>query len=504
MLRKKWPDFLLLILIGYLFIAQIHAIWPFTIDDMYITLRYSRHWYSGEGLLWNIHELPVEGYSNFSFMILATVALKLKLDPVIVLKSCGVIGLFFTCCFVYAITRTWFRSRQALLPVVALLAYKGQIIWTASGLETAVYEALICGGLYFLWRGIGFKLFPAKRGESCCKALCIAALFFIAAGLTRPEAPILVIIFYVCAYIDLPSQKAPQQYRFLLVSGLLFTLGYSAYFFWRWFYFGYFFPNPVYCKGIVAGHRGELVIQYGQLILPLVPLLIPACIYATDKRHYFLWTPSLAYCLLLWRADPIVAFDNRLFLPAFVLLLPLMLKGVLWYVTCMCDVLHKRFWLAVDGLFLSVVLLFIPKMTLADYQYFSENPKRGEALRLQVIAWLEKNARLEDQIVLADSGMIPYYSPNHFIDSYCLNNRSLAHDYSPPSYVNFCKKILKDKPAIIILTALALQDELIYTPADECLKSLLVRNKDYTFIKSLHTPINSHQSYMYQIYRLSR
>ena len=48
----------------YLLLFQLKAIWPFTIDDMYISLRYAKHWADGYGLLWNIGEEPVEGYSN--------------------------------------------------------------------------------------------------------------------------------------------------------------------------------------------------------------------------------------------------------------------------------------------------------------------------------------------------------------------------------------------------------------------------------------------------------
>lgn len=508
MLRTKWPELLLLLVLGYLFIAQLQAIWPFTIDDMYITLRYSRHWSSGKGLLWNIHELPVEGYSNFLFVVLGTIALNLKLNPVIVLKFCGVFGLFFTCWFVYLLTRTWFRPRHALLPLVPLLLYKGQIIWTASGLETTVYQALICGGLYFLWRGIGYNLFPQARGKPRLKKLVCSVLLFLAAGLTRPEAPVLIIIFYLLAYFDSSLIKKQPYYQvitnYLLSTFLLFVLIYSCYFGWRWYYFGYLFPNPVYCKGIVDGSSGELVIRYGHLILPFLLLIVPACIHASDRRHFFLWLPSVAYGLMLWRADAIVAFDNRLFLPAFTLLLPLMLNGVFWYTSCICNVSKKRFWPTVDFLFLAVVLLFIPKMTLAEYRYFSENPQRGEALRFKVVEWIERNTIPGEQIVLADSGLIPYYSSRHFIDSYCLNNRSLAHDYPSHPYIHFCKKIIQERPEVIILTVLATDEKLIYTPADDCLKDLLAHKKDYRFVKNLQIQGNSHQSYIYQIYRLNK
>lgn len=90
----RWYDSIIAVLAIYLFLFQVQAIWPFTIDDMYISLRYAKNWALGNGLLWNVHAPPVEGYSNFSFVVLAAFALSLKVDPVIVLKAAGVLGLF--------------------------------------------------------------------------------------------------------------------------------------------------------------------------------------------------------------------------------------------------------------------------------------------------------------------------------------------------------------------------------------------------------------------------
>ena len=97
----QWYDSIFIFLFIYLYILQIQAIWPFTIDDMFISLRYARHWAAGDGLLWNLHSPPVEGYSNFSFVALGALSLILNSDPVLVLKSAGVVGLFFTCFFIF-------------------------------------------------------------------------------------------------------------------------------------------------------------------------------------------------------------------------------------------------------------------------------------------------------------------------------------------------------------------------------------------------------------------
>src|ERR1044072_10021322 len=106
--RWRWYDSLFVLLFFYFFVLQIQAIWSFTIDDMYISLRYAKHWVDGNGLVWNLNEPSVEGYSNFSFVVLGAITLLLKGNPVLVLKIAGLIGLFFTCYFIYLISRFWF------------------------------------------------------------------------------------------------------------------------------------------------------------------------------------------------------------------------------------------------------------------------------------------------------------------------------------------------------------------------------------------------------------
>ena len=205
---------------------------------------------------------------------------------------------------------------------------------------------------------------------------------------------------------------------------------------------------------------------------------------AKDKRHFFLWLPSIIYLLMLIHADPVVAFDNRLFLPAFSLLLPLSLLGfnklILYF-------LKKR------GVYFSFTLFFIvflfisyymPWMTLDQYRYFSEAPVAGEQLRLNVVHWLDAHAKKEDSVVLADSGLIPYFSKLNFIDSYCLNNLSMAHYPVAKRYEHFCHQILLEKPNIIILTSLIEHGQVHYTPSDFCLKKHLNSDNDYQLMKT--------------------
>lgn len=498
----RWFDAIFLVLFGYLFVLQIQAIWPFTVDDMYISLRYAKNWAAGTGLLWNAHEPPVEGYSNFSFVVLAAFTLLFQGNPVFVLKIAGVIGLFFTCYFLYLIARFWFPKRVALLPGLGLLCYKGQIIWATSGLETTVYEALVCGTVYYCFRGMGYSFFPHKQRGAAQNAFFIAAGFLLAlAGLTRPEAPALMIVFFLLICWDRPKLNTSSYWQAVFYFCATLVLIYLPYFCWRIFYFHHLFPNPVYCKGLLQGFTFSLDATYLRLIAPLIFFVLPACVAAQDKRVYFLCLPSVAYLLMLADSDPVVAFENRLFLPAFVLLLPLVLQGI-YLVVC-------RYWKQKDNLlyffcyliFTLVIFCFIPSMSLASYRYYSQYPVRGEQLRANVLEWLKVHIGEGNTVVLGDSGMIPYYSNLNFIDSYCLNNLTMAHYSSAHRYEQFCKEVMHSNPDVIILTSLVEQGKVTYAPSDQCLKTMLDKQNAYQMAASF-TAYNRESNYRYELFTL--
>ena len=209
----------------------------------------------------------------------------------------------------------------------------------------------------------------------------------------------------------------------------------------------------------------------------------------------------MVYLILLMRADPIVAFTNRLFLPAFVLLLPLSLQGLAILISRYFGSVQHFNVLIYGGAFL-VAIFFIPMMTLSDYHHFTKNPVAGEQLRKNVIAWLKHHALPHSRVVLADSGLIPYETPYAFIDSYCLNNLDMTKQPAASMYQEFCEKVLDTKPDIIILTALIENGKTIYTPADACLATTLALSFTYCLQTSFMTG-NKDSFYRYEIFSKS-
>src|SRR4051812_5661986 len=81
-------------LLAITFILCVIQLWFFhntMLDDPFITFTYSKNLANGAGIVWNPGEAPVEGYTNFTWMILNAFAIAIGLHPLLFSKIIGVI-----------------------------------------------------------------------------------------------------------------------------------------------------------------------------------------------------------------------------------------------------------------------------------------------------------------------------------------------------------------------------------------------------------------------------
>ena len=323
------------------------------------------------------------------------------------------------------------------------------------------------------------------------------------AGLTRPEGWVVGIFFLVLAYFNLQQDKQSQHY-FVLGSGV-FALIYGTYFLWRWHYFGLLMPNTVYCKGFATSHWLVLDKTYLRLVWPFLVLGLLGIFgkkhqkTGYDRRLYFLWTPSLIYLIFLAEADPVSAMAQRLFLPAFVLLLPLALLGIQNAI----DYFTRERWssrvLLLSASSVWVGLLCLPISGLQQLAFFMKNPLAGEELRMEVTDWLKQHVSPDTRIVLGDSGMVPYFIPARFEDSYCLNNKRMGNESYATMFDALCQRMLLQKPELIIVASLVEKGKIIYSPTDKCLNKKLASSTDYRKSRLFQTR-STKSRYRYQLY----
>jgi hypothetical protein len=237
------------------FAGLVRAFAPRTVDDAWITFRYSRMWAEGQGPVFNPGE-HVEGYSSFLHMaLLAPVVRYAGADAALpVAKGVGLAASLL------AIVGAGLLARRAAagerwadvagITAAALVACATGLAYHAmNGLETSLYACLLT------WGALGIA--SAADG-----GVMLGGLVLAAAALTRPEAPLVCAI--ACsqpllsrAWEDRIAAAAPgaaspslaPSWRSLGVAGLLVAaavLGQLA--FRRWFYDGEWLPNTFYLR----------------------------------------------------------------------------------------------------------------------------------------------------------------------------------------------------------------------------------------------------------------
>ena len=265
----------------FIFTAFILNLLPFNFfvcDDAFISFRYAKNFISGHGLVWNVGEqLPVEGYTNFLWVIVISIFIKMGFDPVVVSKMLNIF--FGLCCIllVYLFSEIIFKRKKFLnLIAPVILSCCGPFVaWSVEGLETQMFTFFILAGVIaHLYEMQQDRIFP------------ISALLFVLASLTRPEGLLIFGITCLHRFSTLYYQKKSFFCRKSFIWFLTFLIIYGIYFYWRFDYYGFVFPNTFYAKtggGIYQIWRGVRYLK-SFILFNKWPILISLSLLSLFKQ----------------------------------------------------------------------------------------------------------------------------------------------------------------------------------------------------------------------------
>lgn len=232
---------------------QILGYW--LIDDAYISFQYARSFAHGDGLVFNPGE-RVEGYTNFLWTIIIATAMIAGANPVTVSVALTLVLSFGIVALTVALSRKLIPWRWLWVAPLLLVTSSPFLLYTTrgSGMETALFAMLILAALLALTR------------HSWGTAGVLTALTM----LTRPDGIILAGtgMLYACwigwqdvvrGGMAIPDirRRVVQVCRPCLRYGIVLACLFLPYFFWRWTYYGYVFPNTFYVK--VGGSWAQYV-----------------------------------------------------------------------------------------------------------------------------------------------------------------------------------------------------------------------------------------------------
>jgi len=434
------------------YVAHARLYWAWTEDDAFISFRYAKHVAEGTGFVFNPGE-RVEGYSNFTWVVLSAGALRAGIDPEAAAKWAG---LFFG---LGCVVLSWQLARRMTPPagVVALLAALHLAIspvlvqHSVNGLETVFYAFLLVASV----------LLAAAEPGRLVRVGLIATTVTLA--MTRPEGPFVAAVVLAARAGLAAAGRRPWRPAGAdaVIAGAL----YLVYFAWRWHYFGLPLPNTFYAK-VQGGTHGLIDgVQYlvsfvrdtgGAFFLGLgfVPLVL-----GRAGRHY---------AIALAAAGAIVVFTvvsggdwmfhYRFFahgMPVFIALAAAGLDRVLAWP-------QPGSWRALGASVTAAALLLVTHLSIANtelgiartvlpalarHNYLSQNYE-------ELGRWFHDNTPPGSSIAISDVGAVGYFSDRRILDMFGLIDPHIAHLRGRMHYKADPKYILSKNPDYIVLVSL--------------------------------------------------
>lgn len=237
--------------------AKCYSHW--LVDDSGISFAYAMNLADGHGLVAQVSDPPVEGFSNPSWVLLLAAARTLRLfgnrevfgsaDVVVVIKAIGTLfHLLVLLCIGYLLSRVSdsatlgsVRTRTKLLLWLLagclLAANPSYVIWMVSGLENPLLALLVAA-------------MAATAARFACdpRRVWMVILGTLAglAAMTRPDGAAYLAMILVVA---LPVGTGPARRWSLAGIGLAaFAALFGTYLLFRWRYFGAILPNTAIAK----------------------------------------------------------------------------------------------------------------------------------------------------------------------------------------------------------------------------------------------------------------
>jgi hypothetical protein len=428
--------------------VYLFFVWRFRFicDDAFITYRYAKNLALGNGPRFNLGDAgPVEGYSNFLWMLIATGFEYLGLDTPdwmrVLSTLCGVWLLLAVVRFVSR--RMELAAVPTLLCGLFLATQPTFTMWSTGGLAT-VPTAL------FLFLGFECLLGDPDRPRGIRGGLCL-----LTASLLRADAALWSGLILVSSLLVWTRRRDQKLWRAGWLAAGIFVAGIGAHVLWRYSFYGDYLPHTARIRtGITLAHveRGVKYVLSNLGTMPATAVALWIGVIALVRRRSAVCAVALAMVLATLGYAVFVGGDfmamGRLTMPMVPFLVLLLASG--WRVY---DSRRK------ERVAISILtLLCIATSVMANFDSFltTESFRRRVHFRLsnmqnshwtEVDMWKQMKGNAEEwtrlgkalkeltkpgeSMVVGPVGAIGYYSGLHIYDQYGLVSREVI-EIEPP------------------------------------------------------------------------
>lgn len=363
--RVRW---LLLAIAAGVLVA--HSLtYNFVTDDAYISFVFSRNLAEHGQLTFNLGH-PVEGYTNFLWTVLLALGMVLGVDPGVASRVLGLACALGTLYVVFRITeRALGRpSGWSALPPLLLACSSGFACWTSGGLETQLFTLLVAIALDGVVDAVH------RPG-----AIIRAGIALAMSAMTRPEGLLVAGVLGIVHFATIIGafhayRKWPSRVYDLIGAGLFLGL-WAPWFYWRYRYYGYLWPNTYYVKAAGDWTDPKLAQEmYGNgahylwvwlnqtKLLFVAPLAILGMLVGKGRTSRFVLAGA---CLLLFATylPYVVSVGgdfmglHRFIMPMFVIAAVTVTLGLEWLIGA--PAIERRWWAGVLTMATAAVLALV-------------------------------------------------------------------------------------------------------------------------------------------------
>ncbi|MBU0549971.1 hypothetical protein KKF91_02855 [Myxococcota bacterium] len=402
-----------------------HAlVFNFINDDAFISFRYADNLVRHGALVYNPGE-RVEGYTNFLWTLMMAGVIGLGLDPVAWSKG---LGIAFGAATLWVVGLSMRREvgggAQGALAAALLAAAPAYACWSTGGLETQLFTFTATFATTSYLEGK-----PRRSG-----------VLFALAAMSRPEGMLFFGLVGLHRIGEMIMERRWRPTREDWAWGLSFAALFLPYYAWRFWYYGWPFPNTYYVKTGASGFWRPGLRYFASWVQDHLIWALPALLLIRPRRVDRRLTLSLLIAVAVSAHVIRVGGDfmalHRFFVPIMPLLAILAAEGLLALWRALSSKGVGAWRLSLAALTLSAGLGF--HIVEVDREALKVGSKGGVdsigwlnqfAIQCTAIGrWLGAHAEPDAALATTAAGTIPYYARRYTVDILALNDEWLAHN----------------------------------------------------------------------------
>ena len=396
-------------------IFQIY-LYPYTVDDAFITLRFARNLaYSGE-FVYNLGGARVEGYSNFLLVLILVPIYWMGSDPVFFVKFLGILCGHATLIVLNQATKWHYPdSTYHLIPPLFLSLIPSFALHSISGMETALYILLISILTLFLSE----NLLSSQRWRVA------ESVVLIAIGLTRIDGLVVVGIYLL--YELLLCIRGHNLRKFLDFIPSIILLG--VYNLWRFLYYGEILPSTSRLKSPdLLFISTDSLFQTIEFSWVFAPFILAALIALSRQEKPYRSQVNLIVMIIAlvgvtWLFRPVMGYQYRFLFPAVIPILLLGQPSFTWLVSTGNEIRDQNFSTIFNSVWSMrkvvpiLFLILVPLASLKGMAYYNHSYPSGlQSAHISLAYWLNDNAQSDSSVAIGDIGAVGYYCNLKILD----------------------------------------------------------------------------------------